>query len=102
MSLDSLGIAHFFGGGVYVKETRIPADMRLTQHVHAHDHLSILASGTVIVTVDGSKIELSAPACLTVVAGKSHEVVSITDAVWYCIHASDETDSRNIDKVLIA
>lgn len=102
MNLDNLGIAHHFGGGVYVKETRIPANMRLMQHIHEHDHLSVLVSGEVIVTVDGVSSRYFAPAVLTIEAGKAHEVVSITDSVWMCIHATEETDPEKVDQVLIA
>ena len=38
-------IEHHFGGGVYAKETIIPAGVMLQQHAHTYDHLSILASG---------------------------------------------------------
>lgn len=102
MNLDNLGISHHFGGGVYVKETRIPANMRLVQHIHEHDHLSVLMSGEVVVSVDGVQTHYTAPAVLTISAGKAHEVVSITDAVWLCIHATDETDPEQVDQVLIA
>jgi len=101
MTLEDVGINHFFGGGVYAKEARIPAGMKLKQHVHGHDHLSVLAVGVVDVTVDGVTKRVEAPACLTIVAGKAHEGVSITATVWYCIHASEETDPDKIDKVLI-
>lgn len=99
--LENLGISHHFGGGVYAKETRIPADMRLQQHEHNHDHLSILASGTVEVTVDGMTQRYTAPACMTIAAGKAHEVVSITDAVWYCVWETSETDPDKIDELFI-
>lgn len=102
MNLENLGIAHYFGGGVYVKETRIPANMRLTQHIHEHDHLSVLLSGEVVVVVGGVQTNHKAPAVLTIHAGKAHEVVSVTDAVWLCIHATDETDPEKVDQVLIA
>ena len=100
--LERLGISHHFGGGVYAKETRIPADMRLQQHEHSHDHLSILASGTVEVTVSGVTQRYTAPACLTIAAGKAHEVVSITDAVWFCVWETKETDPDKIDALVIA
>ena len=35
-------------------------------------------------------------------AGKHHGVKSLTDVVWYCIHATDCTDEDEIDEVLIA
>lgn len=78
-------VNHYFGGGIYAKETAIPAGCLLTQHVHDHDHLSILGCGTVEVCVDGQATRVTAPACLHIKAGSEHQVTSITDAVWYCI-----------------
>jgi quercetin dioxygenase-like cupin family protein len=94
-------IHHHFSAGVYAKETRIPAGYVLVQHAHKHDHLSILASGSVELAVDGIKSVVHAPACLTIAAGKHHGIKSITDVVWYCVHATDCTDEDEIDEVLI-
>jgi len=94
-------IHHHFSSGVYAKETRIPAGYVLVQHVHKHDHLSILASGSVEMVVDGVKSVVEAPACLTIAAGKHHGIKSITDVVWYCVHATDCTDENEVDEVLV-
>lgn len=95
-------INHFFGGGVYAKETLIPAGFVLTQHRHAFDHLSILASGHVAVEVDGVGREVFGPACIVIGAGKEHRVTALTDAVWYCVHATDCTDPAQVDHELTA
>jgi mannose-6-phosphate isomerase-like protein (cupin superfamily) len=86
---------------VYAKETRIPAGFILVQHVHKHDHLSILASGSVEMVVDDVKSVVHAPACLTIAAGKHHGIKSLTDVVWYCVHATDCTDENEVDEVLV-
>lgn len=97
-----VGITHHFGGGVYAKETHIPAGVELTQHRHKFDHLSILASGVVDVECGGAVTRHNGPACLTVPAGLAHKVTAITATVWYCIHASDCADADAIDSELIA
>jgi len=94
-------IQHHFSSGVYVKETRIPAGFVLVQHAHKHDHLSILASGSVELVVDGVKSVVHAPGCLTIAAGKHHGIKSLTDVVWYCVHATDCTDENEVDGTLI-
>lgn len=94
-------IHHHFSAGVYAKETRIPAGFILVQHVHKHDHLSILASGSVEMVVDDVKSVVHAPACLTIAAGKHHGIKSLTDVVWYCVHATDCTDENEVDEVLV-
>jgi mannose-6-phosphate isomerase-like protein (cupin superfamily) len=95
-------IEHHFSSGVYAKETRIPAGSWLVQHAHLHDHLSILASGSVELMVDDKTSILNAPACLTIEAGKHHGVRSLTDVVWYCIHATNCTDEHEVDNVIVA
>jgi len=94
-------IEHYFGAGVYAKETRIPAGNVLVQHKHKFDHLSILASGSIELMVDDERKIVHAPACLTIEANKHHGVKSLTDVVWYCIHSTDCTDTNEIDEVLI-
>jgi quercetin dioxygenase-like cupin family protein len=94
-------IEHHFSAGVYAKEARIPAGHVLVQHKHKHDHLSILASGSIELMVDGERTIVNAPACLTIKANKHHGVKSLTNVVWYCIHATDCTDTDEIDEVLI-
>lgn len=96
-----MDINHYFGGGVYAKETLIPAGQILVQHKHEHDHLSVLASGTVEMQVDGVKSRLQGPACITIKAGAHHGVRTLTDVVWYCIHATDCTDEGKVDELLV-
>ena len=100
MSFIDPEIRHHFSAGVYAKETIIPAGKWLVQHAHKFDHLSILAQGSVELIVDGEREVLHAPACLTIAAGKHHGVKSLTDVVWYCIHATECVD--DVDEVLIA
>lgn len=95
-------IEHHFGAGVYAKETHIPAGRVLVQHKHHFDHLSILASGSVELMIDGKRKIVHAPACLTIEANKHHGVKSLTDVVWYCIHATNCADTDEIDEILIA
>lgn len=95
-------INHHFSAGVYAKETHIPAGNVLVQHKHKFSHMSILASGSIELMVDGERKIIHAPACLTIEADKHHGVKSITDVVWYCIHATECTDLNEIDEVLIA
>ena len=97
-----VGITHHFVGGLYAKETRIPAGVTLTQHVHLFDHLSALMQGTASVEVDGERVTHTAPVLLTIKAGKVHTVKAVTDVVWACLHATDETDPEQIDAGLIA
>ena len=97
-----LGTQHHFSAGVYAKEMHIPKGCVAVTHKHAYDHLSILAQGVAVVTVDGEPKIYKAPACVEIKAGAAHEITAITPIVWFCIHATEETDLSRIDEVLIA
>lgn len=101
-NLANVGITHHFGGGAYAKGAFLNAGDRLVQHKHKFDHLSILAAGTVDVTVEGVTTRITGPECLTIEAGKYHCVVAVTNAVWYCIHATDCDEPEEVDNVVIA
>jgi quercetin dioxygenase-like cupin family protein len=94
-------VEHFFGGGAYIKSMCIPAGNTIIQHKHTYDHLSLLATGSVLVMVDGVVSRYTAPACILIASGKHHAVEALTDTVWYCIHATDCTDINEVDNQLI-
>ena len=102
LALHGVDVAHFFGAGVYAKETRIPTGVVLTQHTHPHDHLSILAKGHAMVEVNGERRSLSGPACLTIKAGEAHKVMALSDVVWYCLHATEDTDPATVDTSILS
>ena len=97
-----LGIKHNFSDGMYAKEMFIPKGYVVGQHAHKFSHLSILAKGKVVVRTDEGVAEYAAPACLEIKEGINHAIEALEDTVWFCIHATNETDVDNIDKVLIA
>jgi quercetin dioxygenase-like cupin family protein len=94
-------IKHHFSDNLYAKECIFPKGSQIIQHKHNYDHLSILAKGKVALVVDGAHEVIDAPACLNIKADKHHGVLALEDCVWFCIHATDETDIDNIDEVLI-
>lgn len=101
MAAAGYGLAHHFAEGLYAKEIRIPAGQEVMQHRHNFDHLSVLASGRVLLAVDGVSKVLQGPACVVITAGKSHKITSMTDAVWFCIHSTDCDDPEKVDAELI-
>jgi quercetin dioxygenase-like cupin family protein len=92
---------HHFSDGLYAKQMSIPAGYEAGSHAHNYSHLSILAKGRVIVEADGWKQEFTAPACIEIAAGIHHKITSLEDSVWFCIHATEETDVSKVDDVLI-
>jgi quercetin dioxygenase-like cupin family protein len=96
-----LGIQHHFSSGVYAKEIHIPAGCVIGSHSHRFDHLSLLASGEVVVRTESKSSRYTAPSCVAIEAGAHHEITAITDTVWYCIHATSVTDPALVDEELI-
>ena len=57
-------------------------------HTHQFDHLTLLASGRLQVTVDGNVSEFVAPHMIYIKKDKMHELVALEpNTVAYCIHA---------------
>jgi len=92
---------HHFAAGVYAKEAFVPAGYEVSKHTHAYSHLSILASGKAMVVAGDVGTVYTGPACIEIKAGIAHHITAITDVVWFCIHATDETDVEKVDEVLI-
>ena len=96
-----LQIKHNFSDGLYAKEMYLPKGYIAYSHSHAYSHLSILAKGRVIVRTDDYNKEYEAPACINIESNTYHQIESLDDCVWFCIHATNEKDINKIDEVLI-
>lgn len=96
-----LGIVHNFSDGLYAKQMFVPQGYVVGTHSHEFSHLSILAKGKVIVRTDEGVAEYIAPACLEIKEGIHHAIEALEDTVWFCVHATNETDVNKIDEVLI-
>jgi mannose-6-phosphate isomerase-like protein (cupin superfamily) len=57
----------------------------ISQHVHLHDHITLISSGAVEAWQDGEILgEFRAPAVITIPAGKKHAFTALTDNVVLC------------------
>lgn len=96
-----LGIKHHFSEGVYAKQMTLPEGAVAETHRHNYEHMSILASGMVCVEIDGNETVYTAPAVVTIAAEKMHKITALKNAVWFCVHATEEKDPEKVDEVLI-
>ena len=96
-----LGIIHNFSDGLYAKQMHVPKGYIVGTHEHKYSHLSILAKGKVIVRTDNTEQVYVAPSCLEIEKEKLHSIEALEDTVWFCIHATSETDVDKVDQVLI-
>jgi quercetin dioxygenase-like cupin family protein len=102
LAAEGVRIEHHFSGREYAKQTDMLAGTELRQHSHPHDHLSILAKGRVVVSVEGAQDKVvQAPHCLRIAAGMPHSVRALDDATWFCIHATGETDPSRVDATIL-
>ena len=66
-------------------------------HTHQFDHLTLLATGKLKVTVEGVASEFTAPHMIYIHKDKVHELEALADeTVAYCIHALRDKDSNEI------
>lgn len=98
---DKQRVKHHFSEHEYAKEMLLFKGEKVLSHKHKYSHLAILASGQAQVTIDSSTIIYTAPACITIAAGVTHEIMALENVTWYCIHATTERDPDKIDKTVI-
>jgi hypothetical protein len=90
---DIAQIRHLLADGIYIKAYAVPAGVKLYSKLFPDDHVTILAQGSVLLkNEDGTIINFVAPAHFKFPANKRLGVVTLQPSVWYCVHATDETD----------
>ena len=68
-------------------------------HAHVFDHLTLLAKGSMRVTVNGVATDFKAPHMIYIKKEAVHELVALEDdTVAYCIHALRDGDG--VDDIL--
>lgn len=101
---EYLGVVHHFptdGNKVYIRQMFAKSGDEIGSHRHEYEHYSVLASGRVVVTIEGLENEVNGPTVITIAAHQEHKITCLTDVAWFCIHGTDETDESKIDEVLI-
>lgn len=70
-------------------------------HKHNYDHVSLLATGSVEVEVDGVVRQFDAPTFLVIRKDKVHNVKALTENVtWFCVFASRDINGEVYDPEL--
>jgi hypothetical protein len=71
-------------------------------HSHTFDHLTLLAAGSLKVTVENISTNFKAPQMIYIKTGKEHELVALEDnTVAYCIHALRDENGTILDPSMI-
>jgi quercetin dioxygenase-like cupin family protein len=93
---------HFVDGKIYHKEFTLDDSEIITQHKHMFDHVTLLTSGSIIVTVAGQQSLHHAPDYVFIKAGEHHQIEAFDgSARLFCTHITDCTDPEQIDHTLI-
>jgi len=88
-------VANLFSRQMHFKNA---GDME-TGHTHQFDHLTLLAAGSLKVTVEGKETVFKAPHMIYIHKDKVHELVALEDnTVAFCIHAL--RDGNGVDDIL--
>jgi dTDP-4-dehydrorhamnose 3,5-epimerase-like enzyme len=66
-------------------------------HQHSHNHMTLLAKGSLKVTVDGKESIFKAPHMIFIHKDCIHELVALEDdTLAYCVHAVRDKDTGEI------
>lgn len=92
-------LAHYFGGGLYLREGRVAAGTVFTGKIHKSEHFCILAEGEVTVAdANGEAQRFVGPCVIHAMPGAKRAVVCHSDIVWINCHANP-TDERDLEKI---
>ena len=90
---------HIQSAGIYAKATYVRKNVKFYSKKLPTDHITILAGGEMIVFDGETKTHYTAPASYNIPANTRIMCFSLTDCVYYCIHATDETDLERLKEL---
>lgn len=94
-------VVHRFGPNIYIREVHIPAGTLSVGHAQKTTHLNVMLKGRVImVNVDGSKTEVTAPVTFVAPPGRKLGYI-LEDMIWQNIYATDETDIETLEAMFL-
>ena len=83
-----------YAGNIFVRQMFFASkgDAKET-HVHQFDHMTLLAKGSVEVTVEGKTHTFVAPQMIWIAKDKDHQLVALEDGTLaFCVHAIRDED----------
>ena len=97
---DLAKVKNIFAPNVYIKAFFVPKGLRVITKAFREDHVTILATGSVLVEdPDGVKTRYVAPVAIHFKQQTRYRATTLEDAVWYCIHPTQETDQAALIKM---
>lgn len=93
---------HGYVGNIWVKQNYLEkAGDTVGGHLHYFDHVSLLAKGSVEVSIDGKNPHVfNAPTFIVIRKNHRHEIKALEDDTsWYCVFAARDIDGNVLDIV---
>jgi hypothetical protein len=84
--------------GVYIKTYFVPRGTKLYSKFFPTDHVTILAYGSILMEDGETQTRYVAPAHYIFPANRRIGIITLEDSVWYCVHATEETDLETLEK----
>lgn len=86
-----------FVDNIWVRQMEFNNGASNTPHYHSHDHLSLLAHGSVECDVDGNKTIFHAPAMILITKDQLHKFTALSDdVVIYCVHGMRDKNTGDL------
>lgn len=93
-------VKHIQADGVYIKTTFVPKDIKFYTKRTPDDHVAILAHGEILmIESEDKQTRYRAPANYVIPANRRIAFYTLTDCVFYCVHATDETNIDVLDRI---
>ena len=89
-------------GNIWVRQHYLEkAGDKVGGHIHYFDHVSLLAKGSVQVSIDGQEPHtFHAPTFIVIRKQHRHEITALVDDTsWYCVFAARDIDGNTTDIV---
>jgi len=96
LEVDEMG----YFGNVWIRKLYFPKRETIHDgHTHNHDHVSLLATGSVLVEVEGeTPTKFTAPTFIVIHAEKEHKITALQDdTLWFCIFAMKDENMDLVD-----
>jgi hypothetical protein len=93
-------VKHIQADGVYIKTTFVPKNVKFYSKRTPDEHIAILAHGELLMILSEDEVvRYQAPASYVIPANSRIAFFTVTDCVFYCVHATQETDLVELDKI---
>jgi hypothetical protein len=92
-------VKHIQSDGVYIKSTYVPQNIKFYSKRTPDNHVAILAAGELIMEDGETRTRFVAPANYVIPANSRIAFYTLTECVFYCVHATNENNIVELDRI---